>query len=222
MPGSSQPWPRLFVFDLDGTLVDSRRDIAESANAVLEACGHTPHSEEAIGGMVGDGAAMLIARAFTAAGADTPPDALERFLNAYNPRLLRHTREYAGVTDLLSALAARATLAVLTNKPIEATRAILDGLHLSRFFGALVLGGDGPHPRKPDPAGLLRIMEMAGAHPADTMMVGDSAIDFLTSRNAGTRACLARYGFGLHGVDQAEVRATDLLIEHPIELLSRL
>ena len=95
---------RLFVFDLDGTLVDSQRDIAESANAVLDSCGYAPHSEAAIAGMVGEGAALLIARAFAAAGADAPPDALQRFLRVYESRLLQHTRPYPGIPELLDAL----------------------------------------------------------------------------------------------------------------------
>ena len=153
----------LFVFDLDGTLGDSRRAIAESAHAVREACGGTPHSEEAIGAMVGDGAALLIARAFAAANLTPPADALDRFLRVYDSRLLQHTVAYDGMVQVLDTLAPRGTLAVLTNKPIGATQAILDGLGLARYFGDRVLGGDGPHPRKPDAAGLRQLMERAGS-----------------------------------------------------------
>lgn len=212
----------LFVFDLDGTLVDSRRDIADAANAVLEACGHQPHSEAAIGGMVGEGAAILIARAFAAAHAAAPPDALERFLDAYDARLLAHTRPYEGIVPLLEALQPRGTLAVLTNKPIGATRAILDGLALSRFFGPRVFGGDGPHPRKPEPAGLLQLVADSGHPLTGAMMVGDSIIDFRTAVNAGTRACLVRWGLGLDGLHDVSLRPGDLLIDHPLDLLARL
>src|SRR4051794_26080104 len=113
---SPTPHIRLVVFDLDGTLVDSRRDLAESANAVLQDYGCRPHSEHAIGRMVGDGAATLVGRAFAAAGCAQPEDALARFLSIYNSRLLQWTKPYEGVVDLLEYLRPRATLAVLTNK----------------------------------------------------------------------------------------------------------
>jgi phosphoglycolate phosphatase len=211
-----------FVFDLDGTLVDSLRDIAEAANAVLGECGCAPHSEQAIGGMVGDGAGMLIARAFAAADCPAPPDALDRFLRAYDSRLLRFTRPYAGIPELLEALAARGTLGVLTNKPLGATRAILDALDLSAHFGDRILGGDGPHPRKPDAAGLEQLMSRAHVLPARTLMVGDSLIDFRTARNAGAHVCLARYGFGFHDFPTHELRAGDRVIDHPLALLASL
>jgi phosphoglycolate phosphatase len=215
----TEPPPALLVFDLDGTLIDSRRDIAESANQVLVDCGCEPHSEAAIGQMVGDGAAVLMARAFEAAGCPPPPDALERFLHIYNARLVRHTRPYAGVVELLDALASRATLALLTNKPLDATRTVLGELELARFFGDRVLGGDGPLPRKPDPAGLLRLTDAAAATPAETMMVGDSEVDVRTARAAGTRLCVARYGFGFQRIAPGELNADDLVLEQPGDLL---
>jgi len=123
---------RLIVFDLDGTLVDSRRDLAESANALLAEYGCPALDEHAIGRMVGDGAATLVARALAAAGCPPATEALPRFLAIYNGRLLRCTRAYPGVPELLEHLAARAALAVLTNKPLAATRQILEGLDLAR------------------------------------------------------------------------------------------
>jgi len=112
--------------------------------------------------MVGEGAAMLIARAFEASGMAQPADALDRYLAFYDARLLRHTRPYDDIVTVLEALAQRATLAVLTNKPLAATRRILDGLDLARFFAAdAVLGGDGPFARKPDPAALRHLIAQA-------------------------------------------------------------
>ena len=161
---------RLFVFDLDGTLVDSLRDLADSANALLASCGAPPLGEAAIGGMVGDGAATLVARAFAAAGVAPPADALDRFLAIYDTRLLNHTRPYDGIPEVLAALGARASLALLTNKPRGATRRILAGVDLLRFFDEdAIVGGDGPFPRKPDPAGLRELCARAGvgAGPGD-------------------------------------------------------
>ena len=189
--------PRLVVFDLDGTLVDSRRDLADSVNAMLAGFGAPPLPEALVGAMVGDGAPVLVRRALEAARlpADRHGDALARFLAEYDARLLRHTRPYDGIVDLLAGLHGRARLAVLTNKPEAAARTVLEGLDLLRFFDAVV-GGDGPLARKPDPPGLLHLARAAGAAPAETMLVGDSAIDLETARRAGARACLARWGFG--------------------------
>ena len=212
----------MFVFDLDGTLVDSQRDIADSANAVLEACGAAPLSESAIAGMVGEGAALLMARAFAAANCPRPPDLLERFLQAYHDRLLRFTRPYPGINALLDALSARGTLAVLTNKPLGATRTILEGCCLSAHFEDRVLGGDGPLPRKPDPSGLVSLMDRTGTPPDRTLMIGDSVVDLRTARKAGTRACVARYGFGFSGIPADELRDDDLVIDHPLDLATTL
>src|SRR5260221_1724110 len=136
---------RLIVFDLDGTLIDSRRDIADAANALIESCGAPPLPEAVIGRMVGEGAALLVARAFTAAAIPEPPDALARFLELYETRWLQHTVPYPGVPGVLEALGRRLPLAVLTNKPLRATRHILQGLDLARHFSSdAVIGGDGP------------------------------------------------------------------------------
>jgi phosphoglycolate phosphatase len=213
---------RLIVFDLDGTLVDSRRDLAESANAVLAEHGCAPHPEEAIGRMVGDGAATLVARAFAAAGCPQPPEALPRFLEIYHRRLLAWTRAYDGVTELLDTAGQRATLAVLTNKPLGPTQQILAGLGLAPHFGARVLGGDGPFPRKPDPGGLLHLMAVSGEKSSDTLMVGDSSIDWRTARAAGCPMCLARYGFGADGFPLDNLTGGDVSIERPLDLLAML
>jgi phosphoglycolate phosphatase len=195
---------RLIVFDLDGTLVDSRRDLAESANAMLResGCGQLP--EHTIGRLVGDGAATLVARAFAAAGCPQPSNALERFLAIYNGRLLTCTRPYPGIPDVLAELGTRARLSVLTNKPLAATRAIL---------------ADGPFPRKPDPGGLRHLAAQAGLAPGETILVGDSVIDWRTSRAAGAHICLAGYGFGFEGFPIGDLGADDRVVDSPAGLL---
>jgi phosphoglycolate phosphatase len=211
----------LIVFDLDGTLVDSRRDLAEAANALIAACGGAAMSEERIGGMVGDGAATLVARAFVAAGIAQPPDAVDRFLAIYNRRLLQHTRPYPGIPDVLAALGARAALAVLTNKPLGATREILAGLDLARHFpDASVLGGDGPFARKPEPDGLAHLVAAAGVTAGATLLVGDSVIDWRTAHRAGTQICMARYGFGFEGFPLDQIGPDGYAIDAPIDLLN--
>lgn len=211
----------LYVFDLDGTLVDSRRDIANAANLLLESSGARALPEDELGRMVGDGAPTLVARAFSAVGLTPPPDALARFLKIYETRLLEHTRPYSGMDDVLSALGRRAPLAVLTNKPLASTRRILDGLDLARHFPAgAVIGGDGPFPRKPDPAGLLHLALAANVAPADTLMIGDSVIDWRTARNAATAICLARYGFGSGGFPLGELGTDGHIVDSPGALLA--
>jgi phosphoglycolate phosphatase len=210
---------RLIVFDLDGTLVDSREDIADSANATLVSYGAQPLSEDAIGRMVGDGAPTLIARAFVAAGLARPVDALDRFLTIYDGRLLNHTRAYDGIPELLAELAARSALAVLTNKPLGAARRILDGLDLSRHFESdRIVGGDGPFPRKPDPRGLAHLMASAGAAADATVLVGDSVVDWRTACAAATRVCLARYGFGWEGFPIEQLPADVWVVDRAEEM----
>jgi phosphoglycolate phosphatase len=209
----------LVAFDLDGTLVNSRQDIADSANALLLECGGSALSEDRIGTMVGDGAATLVERAFAAAGLVAPPRALARFLELYDARLLNHTRAYEGIADLLERLRSRVTLGILTNKPRAATVRILDGLNLARFFDpALTFGGDGDHPRKPDPRGLLALAHAADTTAARTMLVGDSIIDWRTAHAAGTRVCMARYGFGFETFPAEELGVDDLVIDAPGDL----
>ena len=211
---------RLFVFDLDGTLVDSLRDLADSANELLGQCGRPPLSVDAVGRMVGEGAAQLVARVFAASGIEVPADALARFLAIYDTKLLHHTRAYDGMRETLSALSTKAWLAVLTNKPLDATRRVLDGVGLSTFFSVGILGGDGPLPRKPDPAGMLALCERARVAAADAMLVGDSFIDWQTAKNAGTQICLARYGFGFREFPQEKLKAGEHVIDEPSGVLS--
>jgi len=212
---------RLIVFDLDGTLVDSRRDLSDAANALLESCGAAPLSEEQIGRMVGDGAATLVARVFEAGGLERPADALERFLALYDQRLLDHTRPYPGMVAVLEVLGLRATLAVLTNKPLASTRRILAGLDLARHFAEdAVVGGDGPFPRKPDPAGLRHLIARAKVPAESALLVGDSIIDWRTARAALTPMCVARYGFGYAGFPRHELGSADREIDAPAELLA--
>ncbi len=186
---------RLIVFDLDGTLVDSRRDLADSANQLIEERGGSRLSEDAIGRMVGEGAAVLVRRALVAAGLPDTPAALPRFLEIYDSRLLDNTRLYEGVEPVIRAARIGGRVAVLTNKPVRPSRRILDALGVGALFEDVV-GGDGPLPRKPDPAGLEELMRRAGVSPGATLMVGDSVIDHETARRAGVRCCLAAYGFG--------------------------
>lgn len=209
---------RLVAFDLDGTLVDSHRDIADATNAVIADLGGTPLEMSVVTSFVGDGAALLIRRAMSRAGLDVDVrHALARFLVHYDARLLATTQPYPGMLDVLNALRPTRRLAVLTNKPQQPTVRLLEGLGLMPFFDD-VIGGDTSHGRKPDPAGLHAIIANAGATPAETLLVGDSPVDRATARNAGTAICLARYGFG-YRFDGSELDGSEHVIDEPAAIL---
>ncbi|MSO48283.1 MAG: HAD family hydrolase [Acidobacteria bacterium] len=186
----------LVVFDLDGTLVDSRQDLADSTNAVLESFGARPLPLDRVVMMVGEGARVLVQRALEAAGLNADlDDALGRFQAHYRTRLLATTRPYPGISEMLTELAAVATLAVLTNKPLAPSQLLFEVFGWSPHFLS-VIGGDSAHGRKPDPSGLQHLMALADATPESTLLVGDSMVDVETARRAGTGICVAQYGFG--------------------------
>jgi phosphoglycolate phosphatase len=186
----------LVVFDLDGTLVDSREDLAASTNDVLAGVGGRPLPVDEVVQMVGDGARTLVQRALARAKCDVDLDvALAEFHRCYARRLFDTTHPYDGVNGLLQALSGVVPLAVLTNKPLEPTIRLLDHFGWTGMFGR-VMGGDGPFPRKPDPAGLCDLITWANASPETTLMVGDSMVDVEVARAAGTHICVAAYGFG--------------------------
>jgi len=186
---------RLIAFDLDGTLVDSRRDLADSANQLIVELGGAPLSEDDIGRMVGEGAATLVRRALAAAGVTDLRNALARFLEIYDTRLLNHTRVYDGMADAVRFARTIGRVVVLTNKPKAPSDTILRALGIADLFNDVV-GGDGPLGRKPAPDALNALMREAGATRDTTLLVGDSAIDHETAARAGVRCCLVSFGFG--------------------------
>lgn len=215
-------FPRLIVFDLDGTLVDSRRDIARSANELVEVHGGRPLPEAAIVKMVGEGARRLIERAFEAAGLAAPNDRhVDEFVDIYGRRLVETTQLYDGVAPMLDGLAARAGLAVITNKPTVLSCRLLEHFGLAHCFSTIT-GGDGQYPRKPSPDALLAAMRASRSEPEDTVMVGDSHIDLRTARAAGARFCLAGYGFGVEQMPDGLLASDDLVARRPLDLLDLL
>jgi phosphoglycolate phosphatase len=208
----------LLVFDFDGTLMDTLRDLAESASDLAEAYGGSRLDDTAVAWMIGDGAPVLVQRVLASAGVNVPPpEALARFLAIYDRRVLDHTALYPGVLDMLRALAPLHDLALLTNKPEASTRTLMTHAGIAGFFSECVYG-DSELPRKPDPAGLRWLMAQRHADASGTMMIGDSLTDLEVARAAGVRLCLARYGFGFMKVPLARVASGDLVIDHPAEL----
>ena len=186
---------RLLVFDLDGTLVDSTRDLAAATNAALHrvAPGQPALPVETVLGFVGNGARVLIEKTLRHAGVDRPVDeVLPVFLECYDGCLLDTTRPYPGIPEALDALDGRA-LAVLTNKPGPLARKLLEGLGLATHFARIWGPGDVPE-RKPSPGGLVRLIDELGATPGTTWMIGDSAVDVRTARAAGVRVAGVTWG----------------------------
>ena len=202
---------RLVVFDLDGTLIDSQRDLANSVNATLRHFGWDELSDAVIATYIGDGAAMLMRRSLAQAAGVPPTEeqaayALEFFLDYYRDHKLDFTHAYEGVKESLAAIRDRAPqlkMAVLTNKPVRPSRQICDALTLSQFFFQ-VYGGDSFVTKKPDAEGLIALMREAGVSAAQTVMVGDSKVDVATARNAGVVCIGCGYGLSPDSLRAAE------------------
>jgi phosphoglycolate phosphatase len=210
--------PGLVVFDLDGTLVDSSSDLAGSVNAMLaELAPDRPSLPlPVVRGFIGEGAALLVSRSLARAGAALPLEqALASFLAAYRRCLLETTRPYPGIPEVLSALSAH-TLAVLTNKPGELSRLLLDGLGLAERFRHVLGGGDLPA-RKPDPVGLLELMRRTGCGLRQTLFVGDSRVDVETGRAAAVPVLGVTWGLDPEGLRDA---GPDLLLDTPEALVA--
>jgi phosphoglycolate phosphatase len=206
---------RLLVFDLDGTLIDSGDDLCASVNAMLHHFGRPPLPQAVISTYIGDGAAKLVSRSL-----GEPLDAafleaaITFFLDYYREHKLDHTYVYAGVFPSLDSLLEQApdrSMAVLTNKPIGPSVAICDGLGLSRYFFQ-IYGGNSFVTKKPDPEGLLALMEEAGARPEETLMIGDSHVDILTAKNAGAWSMGCTYGLSPQTLSSVPA---DCLVESP-------
>ena len=186
----------LLIFDLDGTLIDSRLDLAQAVNAARAHMGAPLLENDLVCSYVGNGAPVLIRRALgeQASEADVR-QALEFFLDHYRRHALDYPTLYPGVRDSLDRLrAAGKRMAVLTNKPTEVSRAILAGLGVGDHF-LRVYGGDSFAFKKPNSIGVETLLQEAGVARERTMMVGDSSVDIRTARNAGVKSCGLTYGF---------------------------
>jgi phosphoglycolate phosphatase len=210
---------RLLVFDLDGTLIDSRLDLVNSVNAALRFLERPELPPDVIASLVGDGAPVLVRRAL----GDPVDEALverglEFFLAFYREHKLDHTQLYSGIPEALQQMrgnhGAPRRMAVLTNKPVHPSRAIVHALGVAAHF-PIIYGGNSFSTKKPDPLGLQTIMQEIGAQPEETLMIGDSAVDILTGHNARTWTVGVTYGFAPHTLAEAE---PDITVDSPAEL----
>ncbi|HXX46086.1 MAG TPA: HAD-IA family hydrolase [Candidatus Acidoferrales bacterium] len=205
---------RVLIFDLDGTLIDSKLDLALAVNAALEHMGRAAIAHERIYGYVGDGAPMLVKRALGDGATDAEAEAgLAYFLSYYRAHMLDNTVTYPGVREGLELLQDH-PMAVLTNKPVRFSQAILEGLGIAGFF-RYVYGGNSFQTKKPNPEGVNVLLRDLAIAPREAMMVGDSAVDVKTARNAGTWACGVSYGLGAEGL---RTHPPDLMLDSLVEL----
>ncbi|HZN10713.1 MAG TPA: phosphoglycolate phosphatase [Blastocatellia bacterium] len=210
---------RCLLFDLDGTLVDSRADLTTGINLMLGDLGRGPLPADHVLRFVGEGVRLLVERALRATQPAEPGGAevdaaIERFRRHYRAHLCDRTRPYPGVEEALARFAALPK-AVVTNKPYDLSLALLEGLGLRAHFAA-VIGGDSLPERKPAPAPMLAAAARCGSDPAACLMVGDTAVDMLAGRAAGMTTC----GFvgGFRGRAELARAGADVLIEEFAEL----
>lgn len=204
------------IFDLDGTLIDSKLDLAHSVNAMRAHLGLAPLDNELVGSYVGNGAPVLIRKALGPEYTDEQVQtALEYFLAYYREHMLDFTTLYPGVRECLDRLRDEGVrMAVLTNKPVRFSSDILTGLDIGEHFFR-VYGGNSFEQKKPHRAGVDRLIEEAGVPKERTLMVGDSGVDVRTARNAGIRCCGVTYGFQPEGFDEDP---PDVLVDRPEQL----
>ena len=212
---------KLLIFDLDGTLVDSRQDLANSVNAMLRHYGKHELDCDVIASYIGNGAPMLVRRSL-----GDPDDeqfvqeALLYFMAYYREHKLDHTYVYEGVVESLEAIRnsrnsqGNLKMAVLSNKPVGPSQAIVEALGLGKYFFQ-VYGGNSFHTKKPDPAGVQALLAEAEARVEETVIIGDSDVDVITARNTGIYSLCVRYGLSPHTLEDAP---PDVLIDHPKEL----
>jgi len=188
---------RGLVFDLDGTLIDSKMDLVNGVNATLRELKREALPTDLVASYVGSGAPVLIRRAL---GGNPSEEELHRalafFLGHYEEHKLDHTRLYPGVAETLEQLK-NLPMSVLTNKPVKISVRILEGLGVAQYFRS-IYGGNSFETKKPDPLGAKQILNEFNVSAQEVAMVGDSEVDVQTARNAGMPSVIVNFGFGTH------------------------
>jgi phosphoglycolate phosphatase len=206
----------LIVFDLDGTLIDSSKDLALAMNATREHLGMPPIAPELVYSFVGNGVRVLVQRALGSEASEELVDRGHRFfISHYGTHATDNTHLYPGVDDVLARLSAKHQLAILTNKPEQISQNIAKALGIATYFRK-IYGGDRFETKKPDPVGLLAIMHDLETNAAQTLMIGDSTVDIQTARNASVKSCGVMWGFQ---PDSLKNSSPDWLIRRPAEVL---
>jgi phosphoglycolate phosphatase len=218
MPTQKRFPVRALIFDLDGTLIDSKLDLIHSVNATLIEMGREKLSDEVISSYIGHGALILVSRAL--GGATTEEElarALNFFLSYYEEHKLDNTCLYPGVAETLADLdGGDMAMAVLTNKPVKVSVRILEALGVAKHF-RVIYGGNSFETKKPDPLGANAILRKFDTQPREAMIVGDSEVDIQTARNAGTVAAAVNFGFGVHNRAQ---HPADIYLDRMSDLIA--
>jgi phosphoglycolate phosphatase len=204
------------LFDLDGTLIDSKTDLANSINLMLADLGRSTLSEATVGGFVGDGVRVLVRRCLTETEPNhKPPDeelhsrGIALMHSHYANEMLKTTRLYPQVSETLAAFDKKPK-AVVTSKEGRFTRIILEHFDIAKYFDAII-GGDTTPARKPDPGPVLEAIKQLGCAASETVMIGDSENDVIAGKRAGTFACAVSYGF--RSAEELRLTEPDVLIE---------
>jgi phosphoglycolate phosphatase len=210
---------KLLIFDLDGTLIDSRLDLIHSVNAMLKHFKRPELPGDVIASYVGDGAPTLVRRALgDPRDEGVIKEGLEHFLGYYRVHKLDYTHAYDGIKEMLTVIrnsnGVSRQMAVLSNKPVIPSRAIVEALGLAKFF-VHVYGGNSFSTKKPDPHGAQTILRETKNRPQEALMVGDSSVDVITGRNAALWTCGVTYGFAPHTLCEAP---PDVTVDKPQEL----
>lgn len=204
----------MLIFDLDGTLIDSRRDLTTGVNLMRKYYSLPPLDVDTVTSYVGNGARKLVERAIPSDSSIDIDEAIGLFKKHYTANMVNETSCYPAVEETLEKLARDGwKMAIITNKPGAMAEDVLKELGIARYF-THIIGGDSKLPLKPDPASLLYVIEQNNAAIADTWMIGDNYTDLAAGRNAGVRRCYASYGFGhLNGEEfDAEIKSFDELV----------
>ena len=203
------------LFDLDGTLVDTGDDLTASVNHTLAQDGHGALDRSQVLEILGDGAPVMVQRAYALRGVEMPADALTRYRAHYRQHCLDATRPYPGVLDLLRRLASDRVIAVATNKPTAFAEQVVEGLGLGRFVHTIV-GPERAGCRKPDADFLRQTLALVGREPGEAVMIGDSPTDVAAGHQAGTAAIAVLWGY--RDRQQLEASGPDRIVATLAEL----